>query len=146
MKPNKAAHRHVEVTVGRFTRTWIKRMNLSHWEIQTVFLDTQLNDEAVDTDFLVTAITECRWNYLQAKVKWSLPSAVRMSDEDLERMTVHELCHVALSPEQALLDMKVDEDAKLEGAESLDKLQKLYSERMELATEQMTKCLLAAWR
>lgn len=106
---------------------WQERMGLSHWEIDHVFLDSYFGEDEAGDDFCVTAITECRWNYLEAKVKWFLPSAVRWDDARLESTLVHELCHVLLSAEQSCIVKTVD------------------CEKQELTTEMVSRALVSAW-
>ena len=84
---------------------------------------------------------------MQGKIKWYLPSAVRHSNEYLERVLVHELCHVLLSPEQALIDTKTHHDIthnQYLGVEA-DALWERNYENLELATEMATRAILAGW-
>lgn len=135
----------VRETIRRLSPIWEGRMGLSHFEIQHVFLDSQYGEASSD-DFLITAVAETRWNYLMAKIKWYLPSAVRHSESELEGTLVHELSHVLLAPEQALLDVKLDlARADLHG-EEFDQIQALMYERMEMATEYAARAILNAWR
>lgn len=123
---------------------WVRRLGLSHFTVKHVFLDSYYGDDG-EEDFKVTAVTETRWNYLQAKVKWYLPSCARHSREVLEKTLVHELCHVLLSAEQDLIDDAVDRsaDALALAQAQRDQLSAQFYERMELATEQVA---LALWK
>lgn len=132
--------------ISRKSGLWQARMGLTHWEIEQVFLDSFYGDDG-EEDFKVTAITESRWQYMQARIKWYLPSAVRHSDDELEKVLVHELCHVLLAPEQALIDTKTHHDvthSQMLGSEA-DALWERNYEHLELATEMATRAIMAGW-
>lgn len=130
---------HVEKFITRRARVWIPRMGLSHWEIRQVFLDSV---DETEGEYATTAETIARWSYLQAKIKWYLPNAVRRTDRQLEETLVHELCHVVLSPEQTLVIDRLVEGS--DGTEQ-DKAHGLMMDRVELSTEQMTRALVRAY-
>lgn len=130
--------------VERLSPVWVERIGLTHFEIRHAFLDSYDGAGSTD-DFHTTAVCETRWQYMQAKIKWYLPSAVRHDDEQLERTLVHELCHVLLSPEQTLLDVKLEKAVDGVPAEDADDLQDRYFERLELSTEMTARALLRAW-
>jgi hypothetical protein len=116
----------VETTIARLAPVWQKRIGLAHFDITHVFLDSYYGDDG-EEDFKVTAVTESRWQYLQAKIKWYLPSAVRHDAARLEEILVHELCHVLLAPEQTHMKAR-------------------HSEHLELATEMVARAVLAGWK
>lgn len=137
----------VSAFITKKAALWQTRMGLDHWEIDHVFLDTFYGDDG-DEDFKVTAITESRWQYMQAKIKWYMPSAVRHDDDELEKVLVHELCHVLLAPEQALVDTKTHHSvssSQFTGFEA-DALWERNYENLELATEMTTRAVMAGWR
>lgn len=138
-------HARIEATVKDASPKWINRMGLSHWQIEHVFLDAQLIEEPIVDDYLVTASTEARWNYLQGKIKWYLPSAIRLSNEVIEHTLIHELCHIVLAPEQSLLDIKLEQMRAGLTGEDMDQVVSMMYERLELATEQVARCIIKAW-
>lgn len=140
-----AAEAHVIETVERTTPEWVSRLGLGHWDYDNIFVPTLLIEEPIIDDFIITATTEARWQYFQARVKWYVPSAVRLSDTNLEKTLVHELCHVALAPEQDLLELKFEKHAADLVGEDHDPLMRLMYERMELATETMARSVYRAW-
>jgi hypothetical protein len=121
-------------------------MGLSHFNVEHVFLDSFLGEDG-EEDFKITATTESRWNYMLAKIKWYLPSAVRHSDETLEHTLVHELTHVLLSPEQVLIDARLQMHSDAEGLSEAEflLLRDSYYEHLELATEMAAKAIYAGW-
>ena len=136
----------VIATVNKNAPKWQRRMHLNHWVIEHVFIDSYYDDTSGE-DFKVTAITESRWQYMQARIKWYLPSAVRHNNDELEKVLVHELCHVLLSPEQALIDTKTTHDtyhSHFLGSDA-DALWERNYEHLELATEMATKAIMAGW-
>lgn len=141
MKPNYVA---IEAFVRSKAYEWQERMGLTHFEIEHVFLDSYFGDDG-EEDFKITAATEVRWNYMQAKIKWYLPSCVRHNNEHLEKTLVHELCHVLLAPEQALVDAKVEEERSDLTTSDSNALEARYYERMELATEMTTRAIWRTW-
>lgn len=131
--------------VQKLAPVWQTRMGLDHWDIEHIFLDSYFGEEGHD-DYKVTAITESRWQYLQAKIKWYLPSAVRHDDEVIEKVLVHELVHVLLAPEQALVDTAIAQNSATLNSSETDALTERYYEHIELATEMTTKAILNGWK
>lgn len=137
----------VETYIRKIASKWQTRMGLNHWEIEHVFLDSFYGDDSPE-DFKVTAITESRWQYMQARIKWYTPSAVRHGDEELEKILVHELCHVLLAPEQCLVDTKTSHDvahSQYLGSEA-DALWERNYEHLELSTEMAARAIMAGWK
>lgn len=121
-----AVYDHIEEVVTACAPSWQVRLGLAHWEIQHIFLD-EFDGDDPNGNLKVTAYTEVRWNYEQAEIRWYLPSAARATDSEIERVVVHELVHVLLSPEQADIPDK-------------------HAEKMELSTERVTRAFLNIWR
>jgi len=126
---------------------WAHRMGLGYYKIEHTFIDAYYHEDDGGDDFKITATTEVRWNYMQAKVKWYLPSATRHSTAHIEEVLVHELCHVLLAPEQQLIDVKLSERGASDEMTDSDRdtLTDLYYERLEMATESVARSLLLAW-
>lgn len=116
---------------------WIERMGLGDYEIEFVYLDSYFGDDG-EEDFKITAVTESRPQYLEAKVKFYLPSAVRHSPQKLEETLVHELAHVLLSPEQNILG-----EIRSSDMDAAEKVADLYSYQIENCTERVAR---AFWR
>lgn len=135
----------IEDQISKQTKVWEERMVLQHWEIEHAFLDSYFGDDG-EEDFKITATTESRPDYWQAKIKWYLPSAVRHDSTHIEKTLVHELCHVLLSPEQVLIDARLDlstSDGVANG--EFEMLQTMFYGRLESATEAVTKALWKAY-
>lgn len=144
--PSPKPHERVIRFVTERAPVWQERMGLNHWHIDHVFLDSYFGDDDQE-DFKVTATTESRWQYMQAKVKWYLPSATRHDDVELDRILVHELCHVLLAPEQALVDARLVGDAERErftDSEHALLVERNY-EHLEMATEMCARAVIAGW-
>jgi hypothetical protein len=138
MAEGNAQYKAVRTLVETEGPVWQERLGLSHWEIEHTFLDSFFGDDG-EEDFKVTAVCESRWNYLQAKIKWYLPSAVRWSEDVLRGTLVHELCHVLLSAEQSVVDTL----QSLDTAEAVAAAE-VASEKLELSTEMCSRALLVA--
>lgn len=126
---------------------FIDFLGLEYFDIEFAFLDSFYGDDSAD-DYKTTAVTEGRWQYRQAKIKFYMPSAVRHSDEELEKILMHELVHVLLLPEQSLVDSKLSIDSSFEPAtsEQHSQIEARNYELLELSTENVTRALLGAWR
>lgn len=143
----KTPYARVQQFIEEKAPLWQERMLLQHIKIEHVFLDTYYGDDG-EEDFKVTAVTESRWQYFQAKIKWYLPSAVRHDEDHLEEVLVHELCHVMLAAEQVLIDSRLRSDAadsRFTDDEHA-RLQERNYEHLEHATEMAAKAILNCFR
>lgn len=141
----KQQYQHAIAHIEKLAPVWQDRMGLSHVQIEHVFLDA-FDGEGSNDDYKTTAVTESRWQYMQAKVKWYLPSMIRHSDEALEGTLVHELCHVLLGAEQVLVFEKAVDAAEGMADSDADALMDRYSEQLELSTELTARAILRGWR
>lgn len=140
----KAQYERVEDLVLSASPVWQSRLGLDHFEIEHVFLDSFMGEDP-DDDFKITAVCECRWNYLEAKIKWYLPSAVRHDDQKLEETLVHELCHVLLSAEQGVVaNLDFGDDDELTD-DDRDALEEADHALVELTTEMVARAFWRAW-
>lgn len=143
-KAKKPQYDLIEAQTREIIAEWETRLGLSHWEIDHVFLDSYQGEDQAGSEFHCAGVTEARPQYFQAKVKYYLPSLVRLNLHELERLVVHELTHVLLAFEQNLLDP--EELPKLADAANAasDYIRDLMSDRLETSTEMVTKALLSA--
>lgn len=141
--PNQRVTKHI----NKLAPIWQKRLGLDHWDIQHTHIDTYYGDDN-GQDHKVTATTHAQWQYMDANIKWYLPSAVRHDNETLEKILVHELVHVLLAPEQALIDTEITHSST-HGQYSETQTNALVErnyEHIELSTEMVTKALWNAWK
>lgn len=129
----------IEKLVLERSPLWQHRMMLNHFEIEHVFLDSYFGDDG-EEDFKITAVTEARPQYMQAKIKWYLPSAVRHTPRQLEDTLVHEMAHVLLAPEQGILNELRNSDLP-----HGDKVADLYAYQIEHCTELVSRALVLAY-
>lgn len=136
---------HVD-EVWRLGPIWQDRMGLGHIDIENVFLDSFDGEPSCD-DFHTTAVCEVRWNYMQAKIKWYLPSLVRCAVEGIVRFVVHEYCHILLASEQTLVDAKLEEHIARDGLteEESKALQTSYYALLEHSTELAARAIMRGW-
>lgn len=133
--------------ITKLAPTWQTRLGLDHWDIQHTHIDTYFGDDN-GQDHKVTATTHAQWQYMDANIKWYLPSAVRHDDETLEKILVHELVHVLLAPEQTLVDTEIvhgSSHGQYNETQTNALVERNY-EHIELSTEMVTKALLTAWK
>lgn len=132
--------------INKLAPVWQDRLGLNHWEIEHTFLDTYYGDENSE-DYKVTATTHAQWQYLDANIKWYLPSAVRHNDEILEKILLHEFVHVLLAPEQSLVDTEIvhsSSHGQYSETQSNSLAERNY-EHIELSTEMVTKAIWNAY-
>lgn len=133
--------------IAKLAPIWQTRLGLDHWDIQHTHIDTYFGDDS-GQDHKVTATTHAQWQYMDANIKWYLPSAVRHNDETLEKILIHELVHVLLAPEQTLIDTEITHSSS-HGQYSETQTNALVErnyEHIELSTEMVTKALWNAWK
>lgn len=130
--------------IDKLAPIWQTRLGLTHWDIQHTYLDTYY-----DTDeHKVTATTHAQWQYMDANINWYLPSAVRHNDETLEKILIHELVHVLLSPEQTLVDTEIvhgSSHGQYNETQTNALVERNY-EHIELSTEMVTKAIWNAYK
>jgi len=139
MSHDTKAYAKIEAFVKRRSPVWQHRMQIDHFEIEHAFLDSYFGDDG-EEDFKVTAVTESRPQYMQAKIKWFLPSAVRHDTATLESVLVHELAHVVLSPEQNILD-----EIRTSDLPAGEKIADLYAYQVEHCTELLARAIEKAY-
>ena len=139
MPSNAKRYAEIERLVLREAPKWCARLGIDHIIIDYAFLDSYFGDDG-EEDFKVSAVTEGRWQYDQAKVKFYLPSCARHDDAEIVRILVHELCHVVLMPEQSLVDTVRTWDVVE------DKTLDVMTDLRELSTERMTRIVLRAYQ
>ncbi len=133
----KSQYAHIQKCITEWAPIWQERLQLTDFEIEHVFLDTYFGDDG-EEDFKISAVTESRPQYMEAKIKWFLPSCVRHADDHLEQTLVHELFHVVLAPEQGILG-----EIRSSELPAGDKIADLYSYQVENSTE---RCARIAWK
>lgn len=125
--------------VERAAPIWEVRLHLTDFEIEYAFLDSYFGDDG-EEDFKISAVTESRPQYLEAKIKFYLPSCARHDITHLEQVLLHELWHVVLSPEQGIL-------GEIRGSDlpAGEKIADLYSYQIENCTERSARIAWAAF-
>lgn len=86
------------------TAEWEKLLDPRWMRVEHVFIEGE-NDE----DHTTLADTTANWQYGEAKIRWFLPTMLRLSDSEIEATIVHEYVHVLLSPVEERIPGKYDE-------------------------------------
>jgi len=80
---------------------WLKKFNLTEWDIQLDFLDKEefkalflKNNKLVE---LAPACCESLWQYQQAKINVNSDKLETVDDSDMEKIVIHEFMHIFLS-------------------------------------------------
>jgi hypothetical protein len=143
----KEAYTEIERKLEIFNKLWVVRYCLEHYEPDYAYLNTYADGDGGGQDFLTSAICESRWQYMQFKIKYYLPSLARHDDETLYKISCHEHAHVSLGPEQSLIDARFVGDSARERfteAEHSLLIDRNY-ELLENSTEMITKAMLRAY-
>lgn len=80
--------------VQRLIAKWVRPIGLGWWQINMEW--TRAHGERRDDDFEVKFVCRADWRYALANITVYLPGIAGVTDDDLERMFVHELMHVFL--------------------------------------------------
>jgi hypothetical protein len=75
---------------------WLGMLGLKWWAIDTVY-----DREGTDLTDACVAQVSCRWEYAHGSILWNMPLVAQQSDEDLERVFVHECMHFFLHETRA---------------------------------------------
>lgn len=79
---------------------WIPRLGLSWWDIEVDYYDDPgeiVEQFRSDDGHLVPALVDVLWMYATAKVSVNLPAFDDMPPAKVERIIVHELCHILVN-------------------------------------------------
>jgi hypothetical protein len=80
---------------------WINRLGLAWWDIQVHYYDDPGEIvrlfRQIDNGDVVPAFVDSNWMYGSAKISVNLPAVLAMEHHEIERMIVHELCHVLVN-------------------------------------------------
>ena len=71
------------------------------------------------------AVSETQWEYRQADITWALTDVAAASDEELEKICIHEYMHILLGPLEEFLPKK-------------------SQKQEEFAVESLTRAIMAA--
>jgi hypothetical protein len=87
-------YRELKKRVGKHLTKWQAPMGLRWWDIQIVWDRSYASNQALaaETDMNL-------WKYRTATITFYLPKIAELKEDvDVEKVVVHELCHVLLSP------------------------------------------------
>lgn len=109
--------------VKKYLDKWVKLLLLDRYKLNVHYMSGN-SDKRVGS-FVGLASTDTVWAYQEATLKFWLEAFEGLTDTEVERTVVHELCHVLNAPVQGEV-------------EDIDKL--------EFATEIMTRSILNVYR
>lgn len=78
---------------------WHHALGLGWWRV-TLTYDRSgegFHDEHPDSGFTTLAKAKGRWMYGLGEITFNIPACADTSDEDLERVIVHEICHILVA-------------------------------------------------
>lgn len=84
---------HYRKTFNYCKKRWIERLGLSGYEIITEWFD-RFDPPEHNTPADITV----QWPYKKAYIRCNRSVITGMSDYDIERTVVHELCHILIEP------------------------------------------------
>lgn len=93
---------------------WLQPLGLLWWETTINYYDdpAEFPGGAGSGDSHVAARVWAQWEYLQATVAINVPEVARMDDDRLERVLVHELCHILVAEMRADPDVCTDHEER----------------------------------
>lgn len=86
--------------IGAVFGKWVKRLGLLWWDLElTYYTDPAeiLREFTVTDDEMTQAKVYADWRYATAKILVNLPAFEGMTERKIERVIVHELCHVLVN-------------------------------------------------
>jgi hypothetical protein len=88
--------------IQKYFDIWTEQLGLRWWDITVHYyrnpseiLDNFISN--VDSNTLVPAFVNTYWQYGSAAIYINLPEFVGMEEEHIEKIVVHELCHVLIN-------------------------------------------------
>lgn len=91
---------HLELIKAAFAK-WIPRMGLAWWDIDIVYYDDpkEIIDRfrIIESGEMVPATVVAQWMYADAKISINLPAFEFIEPDRIERVIVHELCHILVN-------------------------------------------------
>ncbi len=80
---------------------WIPRLGLAWWDIEIVYYDDPYeiikHFRIIETGEMVPATVTAQWMYADAKININLPVFEFIEPDNIERVCVHELCHLLVN-------------------------------------------------
>lgn len=84
--------------IHRFLDKWVVTLGLGPWTLDQVYSSGELPKElAGGPDSVVHASCNVSWEYQRARISWNCNSISDLDDDQLERVVIHELCHVLVA-------------------------------------------------
>lgn len=80
---------------------WIPRLGLAWWDLEIVYYDDPgeivQRFRQADNGGVVPAFVDSNWMYADAKISINLPAFDELDAGKIERIAVHELCHILVN-------------------------------------------------
>lgn len=82
-------------------KKWAARLGLNWWDLEVVYYDAPgeivQRFRQADNGDVVPAFVNANWMYADAKISVNLPAFDEMDAGKIERIVVHELCHILVN-------------------------------------------------
>jgi hypothetical protein len=72
------------------------QLGLNWWTVEMRWYDREKDFRKADRNLAVMRIWS-QWQYLTATIAVNVPAVARMTDDELERAVLHELCHALVN-------------------------------------------------
>ena len=83
--------------IRKLALKWLNTLGLRHWNIDLRYYAEIVESGPESANRSLFAECFASWKYMDVQVRFNLACAIDMSDEQLERLFIHELMHVLLS-------------------------------------------------
>ena len=92
---NDAEFDALRAKIDQLVDWWAGSLGLKWWKITSIFSREPLGHSA--EGYKAGARCDAQWEYLLADITFAMPDLLGLTDEDLERVVVHELQHIFLN-------------------------------------------------
>ena len=93
-----------QAVIRKFFSTWTAPLGLAWWHIDVLYYDDPaeiVKRFATDLqDGVVLARTYADWRYATANIHINTPAFDDLTDDEIERVVLHELCHILVNEMQ----------------------------------------------
>jgi len=91
-KAFKRTRRHIQSLLD----TWLTQLGLKWWSIEVRYYDSEKGFRKADGRAVAMRVTS-DWRYMSLCIDVNTPACARQTDDDLERIVVHELSHALVN-------------------------------------------------
>jgi hypothetical protein len=105
--------------IQKLKKKWHNSLGLLWWKVDYVYYrDEKIDGEHCEAGWSVTANCSVKWEYRDAKIRFDMQSVSGLTDEELEKVYVHECCHIIVNQMREWAPEHIPEDRQKIGMKS----------------------------